>query len=101
MTVPLSLHSRLRPSLTHGTLRLTGERRASGSEFLVKLEFLLFVVGELARAFDVFEALVDIDVTSCLVQEGAACIEASLDVRDHFVDSREVHDCLTELLAVL
>ena len=77
------------------------KRRASGSELLVKLEFLLFVVGELAGAFDVFEALVDIDVTSCLVQEGAACIEASLDVRDHFVDGREVHDSLAELLAVL
>ena len=78
-----------------------GERRASGSELLVKLEFLLFVVGELAGAFDVFEALVDIDVTSCLVQEGAACVEASLDVRDHFVDGGEVHDSLAELLAVL
>jgi len=78
-----------------------GERRASGSELLVKLEFLLFVVGELAGAFDVFEALVDVDVTCCLVQEGAACIEASLDVRDHFVDGREVHDSLTELLTVL
>ena len=77
------------------------EWSACGSEFLVKLEFLLFVVGELAGAFDVFEALVDIDVTCCLVQEGAACIEASLDVRDHFVDSREVHNSLAELLTVL
>ncbi len=78
-----------------------GKRRASRSELLVELEFLLFVVGELAGAFDVFEAFVDIEVTSCLVQEGAACIEARLDVRDHLVHGREVHDSLAELLTVL
>ena len=78
-----------------------GERRASGSELLVKLEFLLFVIGELAGALDVLEALVDVHVAGCLVQEGAACIEASLDVGNHLIDGREVHDGLAELLAVL
>ena len=77
------------------------KRRASRSELLVELELSLLLVGELAGALDVLESLVDIHVAGCLVQEGAACIEASLDVRNHFVDGREVHDSLTELLAVL
>ena len=59
----ISPHSRLRPSLTHGALRLTGKRRASGGEFLVQLEFGLFFVGELAGALDVLEALVDIHIS--------------------------------------
>ena len=78
-----------------------GERRACAGEFLVELEFGLLLVGELAGALDVLKALVDIHVAGCLVQERTACIEASLDVRDHFVDGREVHDSLAELLAVL
>ncbi len=77
------------------------KRRASRGEFLVQLEFCLFFVGELAGALDVFEALVDIDVAGCLVQECAASVEASLDVGNHLVDGREVHDGLAELLAVL
>ena len=94
-------HSRLRPSLTHGALRLTGKRRACAGEFLVELEFCLLLVGELAGALDVLEALVDIHVAGYLVQERTACVEACLDVGYHFVHSREVHDCLAELLAVL
>ena len=94
-------HSRLRPSLTHGALRLTGKRRASRSEFLVELEFSLLLVGELTGALDVLEALVDIHVAGCLVQECTACVEACLDVGNHLVDGREVHDCQAELLAVL
>ena len=78
-----------------------GERSAGAGKFVVKLHLGLFFVRQLAFAFDVFEALVDIDVACCLVQEGAACIEASLDVRDHFVDGREVDDGLAELLTVL
>ena len=78
-----------------------GQRRASRGEFLVQLEFCLLLVGELAGALDVFEALVDIYIAGCLVQECAACIEASLDVGNHLIDSREVHDGLAELLTVL
>ena len=78
-----------------------GKRSACRGELRVKLEFSLFFVGELAFTFDVFEALVDIHVTGCLVKEGAAGIKAGLDVGEHFVDSREVHDSLTELLTVL
>ena len=78
-----------------------GQRRASGSEFLVELEFCLLLVGELAFTFDVFEALVDIHIAGCLVKEGAAGIKAGLDVGKHFVDSREVDDGLAELLTVL
>ncbi len=65
------------------------------------LEFSLFLVGELALLFDVFQALVDVHVAGCLVQESAACVEACLDVGNHFIDGREVHDGLAELLAVL
>ena len=78
-----------------------GKRRASRSELLVKLEFLLFVVRELAFAFDVFETLVNVNIACCLVEESTTSVQASLDVRNHFVDSREVHDGLTELLTVL
>ena len=78
-----------------------GERRASGSELLVKLEFLLFVVGELAAAFDVFETLVNVNVACCLVEESTASVETGLDVGNHLIDGREVHDGLTELLTVL
>ena len=80
---------------------LTGKRRASGSELLVKLEFLLFVVRELAFAFDVFETLVNVNVACCLVEESTASVQTGLDVRNHFIDSREVDDGLTELLTVL
>ncbi len=78
-----------------------GERRASRGEFLVQLEFCLLLVGELAGALDVLEALVDVHIAGCLVQECAASVEASLDVGNHLVDGREVHDGLAELLAVL
>ena len=77
------------------------KRRASGGEFLVELEFCLLLVGELAGALDVLEALVDVHVAGCLVQECAACVEASLDVGNHLVDGGEVYDGLAELLAVL
>ncbi len=77
------------------------KRSACRGELLVQLEFGLFFVGELAVTFDVFEALVDVHVAGCLVQQGAACVEASLDVGNHFVDGREVHDGLAELLTVL
>ena len=77
------------------------ERCASRSELLVKLEFSLLLVGELAGALDVFEALVDIYIAGCLVQECTASVEASLDVGNHLIDGREVHDGLAELLAVL
>ena len=77
------------------------KRRASRSELLVELEFCLLLVGELAGALDVLEALVDVHVAGCLVQECAACVEACLDVGNHFIDGREVHDGLAELLAVL
>ena len=62
-TVRLTPHSRLRPSLTHGALRLTGKRRASRSELLVELEFSLLLVGELAVTFDVFLTLVDVHIS--------------------------------------
>ena len=78
-----------------------GQRRASRSAFLVELEFCLLLVGELAGALDVLEALVDIHIAGCLVQECAACVEACLDVGNHLVDGWEVHDGLAELLAVL
>ena len=77
------------------------KRRACAGEFLVQLEFCLLLVGELAGALDVLEALVDVHVAGCLVQECSASVKASLDVRNHFVHSREVHDSLAELLAVL
>ena len=77
------------------------KRRASRGEFLVELEFCLLLVGELAGALDVLEALVDVHVAGCLVQECAACVEACLDVGNHLVDGGEVHDGLAELLAVL
>ena len=77
------------------------KRRASGGELLVELEFCLLLVGELAGALDVLEALVDVHVAGCLVQECAACVEACLDVRNHLIDGGEVHDGLAELLAVL
>ena len=77
------------------------KRSACGGELLVTLEFRLFLVGELAGALDVLEALVDVHVAGCLVQECAACVEACLDVGNHLVHSREVHDGLAELLAVL
>ena len=77
------------------------KRRASRSEFLIELEFSLLLVGELAGALDVLEALVEVHVAGCLVQECAACVEACLDVRNHFIDGGEVHDGLAELLAVL
>ena len=82
-------HSRLRPSLTHGALRLTGKRRAGAGELLVELEFSLLLVGELAGALDVLEALVDIYIAGCLVQQGAASVKASLDVGNHLVDGGE------------
>ncbi len=78
-----------------------GQRRACAGELLVELEFCLLLVGELTGALDVLEALVDVYVAGCLVQQCAACVEASLDVGNHFVHSREVHDGLAELLAVL
>ena len=78
-----------------------GQRRASRSKFLVELELGLLLVGELAGALDVLEALVDVHVAGCLVQECAACVEACLDVGNHLVHSREVHNGLAELLAVL
>ena len=78
-----------------------GKRSACRGELLVQLEFGLFFVGELAVTFDIFEALVDVHVAGCLVQQSAACVEACLDVRNHLVDGREVHDGLAELLAVL
>ena len=62
-TVRLTPHSRLRPSLTHGALRLTGKRRACAGELLVELEFCLLLVGELAGALDVLTALVDIHIS--------------------------------------
>ena len=77
------------------------KRRASRSELLVQLEFGLFFVGELTGALDVLEALVDVHVAGCLVQECTASVEASLDVGNHLVDGGEVHDGLAELLAVL
>ena len=77
------------------------KRSASGGELLVTLEFCLLLVGELAGAFDVLESLVDIHIAGCLVQERAACVEACLDVGNHFIDGGEVHDGLAELLAVL
>ena len=77
------------------------KRRACAGELLVELEFCLLLVGELAGALDVLEALVDIYIAGCLVQECAASVEASLDVRNHLIDGREVHDGLAELLAVL
>ena len=55
-TVPLSFHSRLRPSLAHGALRLA---RA----LLVELQFSLFLVGKLEGAFDVFQTLVDVHIS--------------------------------------
>ena len=76
------------------------KRRASRGEFLVELEFGLLLVGELAGALDVLEALVDIYIAGCLVQECAACVEACLDVGNHLIDGGEVHDGLAELLAV-
>ena len=77
------------------------KRSASRGEFLVQLEFCLLLVGELTGALDVLEALVDVHVAGCLVQECAACVEACLDVRNHLVHGGEVYDGLTELLAVL
>ena len=77
------------------------KRSACRGELLIQLEFSLFFVGELAGALDVLQALVDVHVAGCLVQRSAACIKASLDVRNHFVHSREVHDSLAELLTVL
>ena len=78
-----------------------GKRSACGGELLVLLEFSLFFVGELAGALDVLESLVDVHVAGCLVQECTASIETGLDVGEHFIDGREVHDSLTELLTVL
>ena len=78
-----------------------GKRSACRGELLVELEFCLLLVGELAGALDVLEALVDVHVAGCLVQECAACVEACLDVGNHLVDGWEVHDGLAELLAVL
>ena len=77
------------------------KRSAGTGELLVELEFSLLLVGELAGALDVLEALVDIHIACCLVKEGAAGVETGLDVGNHFIDGREVHDSLTELLAVL
>ena len=77
------------------------KRRASRSELLVELEFRLLLVGELAGALDVLEALVDVHVACCLVQECTACVEACLDVGNHFIDGGKVHDSLAELLTVL
>ena len=77
------------------------KRSACGSELLVFLELSLFFVGELAVTFDVFEALVDVHVAGSQVQQGAACVEACLDVGNHLVDGGEVHDRLGELLTVL
>lgn len=62
-TVRLAPHSRLRPSLTHGALRLTGKRSACAGELLVQLEFSLFFVGELAVTFDIFQTLVDVHIS--------------------------------------
>ena len=78
-----------------------GERSACAGELLVELEFSLLLVGELAGALDVLEALVDVHVAGCLVQERAACVEACLDVGNHLIDGGEVHDSLAELLTVL
>ena len=78
-----------------------GQRRACTGELLIELEFGLLLVSELTGALDVFEALVDVHVAGCLVQECAAGIKAGLDVGKHFVHSREVYDGLAELLAVL
>ena len=77
------------------------KRSACGGELLVTLEFRLLLVGELAGALDVLEALVDVHVAGCLVQECAASVKASLDVGNHLVDGGEVHDGLAELLTVL
>ncbi len=78
-----------------------GERSAGAGELVVKLHLGLFFVGQLAFAFDVFEALVHVHVAGCLVQECAASVKASLDVGNHLVHGREVHDFGVELLTVL
>lgn len=78
-----------------------GERSAGAGELVVKLHLGLFFVGQLAFAFDVFETLVHVHVAGGLVQECAASVKASLDVGNHLVHGREVHDFGVELLAVL
>ncbi|MCL4102882.1 hypothetical protein MMG03_002492 [Fibrobacter succinogenes] len=78
-----------------------GERSAGRCQLVVQLQFSLFFIGELAGAFDIFKRLVDVDIASCLVKEGAASVQASLHVGKHFVDAGEVDDSLVELLTVL
>ena len=76
------------------------KRRASEGELLVTLEFSLLLVGELAGALDVLEALVDIYIAGCLVQQGAASVKASLDVGNHLVDGGEGLRCTASSLTI-
>ena len=46
-----------------------GQRIASRSQLVVQLQLGLFLVGELAAAFDIFKGLVDVYVAGCLVKE--------------------------------
>ena len=64
------------------------------SEFAVLLEFLLLLGSEFALTLDVLEALVDVNVAGCLVEQCAAGVELGLHDGKHVVDSREVDDFL-------
>ncbi len=78
------------------------KRSASGGELLVTLEFSFFLVGELAGAFDVLEALVDIHVAGCLVQACAACVEAcAVHEGHHVLDETELAAAAEFSLGVL
>lgn len=78
------------------------KRRASRSELLVELELGLLLVGELAGALDVLDALVDVHVAGCLVQECAASVEAcAVHEGHHVLDETELAAATEFSLGVL
>ena len=71
------------------------------SQTLVLLQLLLLLGLQFAIALDVLEALVDIYIAGCFIEQCTTGIEFSLHAREHIIDSGEVDDLITKLLTLL
>ena len=90
-------------SVLVGVLRVhtLGQWGEGVSQTLILLQLLLLLRCELTVALDILEALVDINISGCLVEQRTTGIELSLHAREHIIDSGEVDDLITKLLALL
>ena len=86
-----------------GILRVhtLGQRREAVGKLAKLLEFLLLLGSEFALTLDVLEALVDVNVAGCLVEQCATGVELGLHDGKHVVNGGEVDDFLAELTAIL